>query len=154
MYSAYDQSTSRSPGSHRNQPQSGTLHRMPSRQFDAYAPLPQGSMYPQDEHARSYEQQQPRNYERLNQTMHAGGYGYDMGAPAGWNANAFTQNGLGSLGGAAAARMKSQQRGGRSALPSVRSLTLIPSELDTDATCRRDGWNLPLRACPALPFPA
>ncbi|CAO2649583.1 Nn.00g069680.m01.CDS01 [Neocucurbitaria sp. VM-36] len=118
MYSAYDQSTSRSPGSHRNQPQSGTLHRMPSRQFDAYAPLPQGNMYPQDEHARSYEQQQPRNYERLNQTMHAGGYGYDMGAPAGWNTNAFTQNGLGSLGGAAAARMKSQQRGGRSALPS------------------------------------
>ncbi|KAJ4367164.1 Peptidyl-prolyl cis-trans isomerase pin4 [Neocucurbitaria cava] len=118
MYSAYDQSTSRSPGSHRNQPQSGTLHRMPSRQFDAYSPLPQPNMYPQDEHARSYEQQQPRNYERLNQTMHAGGYGYDMGTPAGWNANAFTQNGLGSLGGAAAARMKSQQRGGRSALPS------------------------------------
>jgi hypothetical protein len=120
MYSSYDQSASRSPGSHRNQPQTGTLHRMPSRQFDAYA-LPQGgNLYTPDEHARSYEQ--PRNYDRLNATVHGGGYGYDMGAPAGWNTNAFSQNGLGSLGGAAAARMKSQQRGGRSALPSVRCL--------------------------------
>ncbi|KAH3907006.1 hypothetical protein HBI56_113900 [Parastagonospora nodorum] len=116
MYSAYDQQASRSPGSHRNPQQSSTLHRMPSRQFDAYAPLPQ---YGQEDHARSYEQ--PRNYDRLNATVHGGGYGYDMGAPAGWNANAFAQNGMGSLGGAAAARMKSQQRGGgggRSALPS------------------------------------
>lgn len=120
MYSSYEQSSSRSPGSHRNQPQTGTLHRMPSRQFDAYAPLPQGNPYGQDDHARSYEQ--PRNYDRLNATVHGagGGYGYDMGAPAGWNTNAFSQNGMGSLGGAAAARMKSQQRGGgRSALPSV-----------------------------------
>jgi hypothetical protein len=93
---------------------------MPSRQFDAYAPLPQGNnMYQQDDHARSYEQ--PRNFERLNATVHGAGYGYDMGAPAGWNTNAFSQNGMGSLGGAAAARMKSQQRGGRSALPSVSS---------------------------------
>lgn len=119
MYSSYDQSTSRSPGSHRNQPQTGTLHRMPSRQFDAYSPLPQPSMYTPDEGIRSYEQ--PRNYDRLNATIHAGGYGYDMGASSGWNTNAFSQNGLASLGGAAAARMKSQQRGGgRSALPSVR----------------------------------
>ena len=97
---------------------------MPSRQFDAYAPLPQGNLYTPDDHARSYEQQ-PRNYDRLNATIHGGGgggYGYDMGAPAGWNTNAFSQNGLGSLGGAAGARMKSQQRGGRSALPSVRSV--------------------------------
>jgi hypothetical protein len=97
MYSAYDQSTSRSPGSHRNQPQTGTLHRMPSRQFDAYA---QGNPYAPE--------------------VHGGGYGgYDMGGPAAWNASAFSQNGLGSLGGAAATRMKSQQRG-RSALPTVR----------------------------------
>jgi hypothetical protein len=119
MYSAYDQSTSRSPGSHRNQPQTGTLHRMPSRQFDAYA---QGNPYAPDDHARGYDQQQqqPRSFERMNQTVHGGGYGgYDMGGPAAWNASAFSQNGLGSLGGAAAARMKSQQRG-RSALPTVR----------------------------------
>lgn len=128
MYSAYDQQASRSPGSHRNPQQNSTLHRMPSRQFDAYAPLPQ---YGQEDHARSYEQ--PRNYDRLNATVHGGGYGYDMGAPAGWNTNAFAQNGMGSLGGAAAARMKSQQRGGgggRSALPSVSS----PSTPSTPST--------------------
>jgi hypothetical protein len=47
-----------------------------------------------------------------------------MGSATGWNNNAFAQNaGLGSLGGAAAARIKSQQRqGGRSALPSVSTL--------------------------------
>ncbi|KAF2631305.1 hypothetical protein BU25DRAFT_227407 [Macroventuria anomochaeta] len=116
MYSTYDQQSSRSPGSHRNQP--GTLNRMPSRQFDAYQQqLNQSSLYPQqDDHQRGYDQ--PRNYnERLNQTVHAG-YGYDMGAQQGWNTNAFSQNGLGSIGGAAGQRMKSQTRGGgRSALP-------------------------------------
>lgn len=121
MYSTYDQQSSRSPGSHRNQP--GTLNRMPSRQFDAYQQqLNQSSLYPQqDDHQRGYDQ--PRNYnERLNNTIHAG-YGYDMGAQQGWNTNAFAQNGLGSLGGAAGQRMKSQTRGGggRSALPAVRS---------------------------------
>jgi hypothetical protein len=124
MYSSYDQSSSRSPGSHRNQPQTGTLHRMPSRQFDAYAQPQANNLYAPDEHARSYEP--PRNYDRLNATVHGGGYGYDMGSPAGWNTNAFAQNGLGSLGGATTARIKSQQRGGgggggggRSALPTV-----------------------------------
>ena len=128
MYSSsYDQTSSRSPGSHRQQPQTGTLHRMPSRQFDAYAPLPQNNnVYAPDDHGRSYEQ--PRNYDRLNATVHGGGYGgYDMGAPGGWNSNAFAQNGIGSLGGAATARMKPQQQrgGGRSALPSVRSSPAI-----------------------------
>lgn len=116
MYSAYDQQSSRSPGSHRNQP--GTLNRMPSRQFDAYQQqLGQSSLYPQqDDHQRGYDQ--PRTYnDRLNNTVHAG-YGYDMAAQQGWNTNAFAQNGLGSLGGAAGQRMKSQTRGGgRSALP-------------------------------------
>lgn len=119
MYSDY-QATSRSPGSHRNPPPTGSLHRMPSRQFDAYGQVPPNSMFP-DEHQRNFEQ--PRSYDRQSHTIHAPGYGYDMGAPAAWNANAFAQNGLGSLGGAAAARIKSQQQrggGGRSALPSVR----------------------------------
>jgi hypothetical protein len=133
MYSSYDQSSSRSPGSHRNQPQTGTLHRMPSRQFDAYQMPQPSNLYTPDEHARSYEQ--PRNFDRLNATVHGGGYGYDMGSPAGWNANAFAQNGLGSLGGAATARMKSQQRGGgRSALPTVSTRT---SSL-TASTTRRN----------------
>jgi hypothetical protein len=122
MYSTgYDQSTQRSPIAQRNQPQANTLNRMPSRQFDAYGQVSQANMYAQDDHQRNYEQ--PRNYEqRLNQTIHGAGYGYDMGAPAAWNANAFSQNGLGSLGGANAARVRSQQQqrgGGRSALPQV-----------------------------------
>lgn len=138
MYS-YDQQSSRSPGSHRNQPQSSTLHRMPSRQFDAYAPLAQPNMYTPDDHARTYDQQ-PRNYDRLNATVHgAGGYGYDMGAPAGWNSSTFSQNGMASLGGAAAARMKSQQRGGgRSALPSVRDRR--PLRTVQSLTTFSQGW--------------
>lgn len=132
MYSTYDQQSSRSPGSHRNQP--GTLNRMPSRQFDAYQQqLSQTNLYQQqqqhhqqDDHQRAYDQ--PRAYnDRLNNTVHAG-YGYDMGAQQGWNTNAFSQNGLGSLGGAAGQRMKSQTRGGgRSALPAVsRSPSCLP----------------------------
>lgn len=117
MYSAYDAPSSRSPGSHRHQAQ--TLHRQPSRQFDAYGQLPQaGGLYTADDHQRGYDQQQqqpPRNYERLNQTIHSA-YNYDMGSQA-WNSNAFAQNTLGSLGGAAS-RMKQQGRGGgRSQLP-------------------------------------
>ncbi|KAF1957506.1 hypothetical protein CC80DRAFT_560846 [Byssothecium circinans] len=109
MYNAYDAPSSRSPGSHRHQPQ--TLHRQPSRQFDAYGQLPPGGLYTAEDHARGYDQ--PRNYERLNQTIHSA-YNYDMGTPA-WNSNAFGQNTLGSLG--AASRLKQQGRGGRSQLP-------------------------------------
>lgn len=88
-------------------------------------------MYQPDDHSRTYDQ--PRNYERLSNTIHGAGYGYDMGAPAGWNSSAFGGNGLGSLGGPATARAKSQQRGGRSALPS--------------------GWMDPPPALPSLSFP-
>ncbi|KAF2199321.1 hypothetical protein GQ43DRAFT_473755 [Delitschia confertaspora ATCC 74209] len=110
MYGTYDQSSSRSPGSHRHQPQ--TLHRQASRQFDAYGQLPSGGMYTSDDHQRDYNPQQPRQYDRMNATIHSG-YGYDT-TPA-WNANAFGQNsGLASLGGAN--RLKSSTRG-RSALP-------------------------------------
>ncbi|KAJ4303041.1 Peptidyl-prolyl cis-trans isomerase pin4 [Kalmusia sp. IMI 367209] len=118
MYSAYDPPSSRSPGSHRHQPQ--TLHRQPSRQFDAYGQLPPGGLYTAEDHARGYDQ--PRNYDRLNATIHSP-YNYDMGAQA-WNASAFGQNTIGSLGGATS-RIKQQGRGGggggggggRSALP-------------------------------------
>ncbi|KAF1362166.1 hypothetical protein EJ07DRAFT_164020 [Lizonia empirigonia] len=116
MYSAYDQQSSRSPGSHRNQP--GSLNRMPSRQFDAYQQqLAQPALYPQhDDHHRGYDQ--PRTYnDRLATTAHQP-YPYDMGAHQGWNTNAFAQNSLGSLGAATGQRIKSQTRGaGRSALP-------------------------------------
>ncbi|KAF2263931.1 hypothetical protein CC78DRAFT_263563 [Lojkania enalia] len=111
MYSAYDPPSSRSPGSHRHPQQ--TLHRQPSRQFDAYGQLPPGGLYTPDDHVR-YEQ--PRNYDRLNATIHAGYGAYDMGSPA-WNTNAFAQNtAIGSLGGGAGGRLKQSGRG-RSALP-------------------------------------
>ncbi|KAF9734072.1 hypothetical protein PMIN06_006322 [Paraphaeosphaeria minitans] len=114
MYSAYDPPSSRSPGSHRHQPQ--TLHRQPSRQFDAYGQLPPGALYPGDDHQQPYQQPQPRSYDRLNATVHSP-YDYNMG-PQGWNANAFAQNTIGALGGAATTRSKQQGRGGgRSALP-------------------------------------
>lgn len=116
MYSAYDPPSSRSPGSHRHQPQ--TLHRQPSRQFDAYGQLPAQGLYTAEDHARGYDQQ-PRNYDRLNQTIHGSPYTYDMGAAA-WNANAFGQNTIGALGSGASSRMKQQGRGAaRSALPAV-----------------------------------
>lgn len=116
MYSAYDPPSSRSPGSHRHQPQ--TLHRQSSRQFDAYSSqLAPGGLYTPEDHARGYEQ--PRNYERPNATIHAG-YGYDMGTNASnaWNTNVFAQNStLSSLGGPVG-RIKQSGRG-RSQLPSV-----------------------------------
>ncbi|KAF2005500.1 hypothetical protein P154DRAFT_339291 [Amniculicola lignicola CBS 123094] len=112
MYSAYDPPSSRSPGSHRHQP--NQLHRQPSRQFDAYGQLPPQGLYTAEDHARGYEQ--PRNnYDRLNATIHSG-YGYDMGTPA-WNSNAFAQNSALSTLGGAGGRMKPSGRG-RSALPS------------------------------------
>jgi hypothetical protein len=116
MYSTYDPPSSRSPGAHRHQPQTQTLHRQPSRQFDAYGQLPPAGLYTAEDHAR-YDQP-PRNYDRLNATIHSA-YGYDMGggAPAAWNTNAFSQNNpLSSMGGTG--RMKQSGRG-RSALPAV-----------------------------------
>ncbi|KAF2811467.1 uncharacterized protein BDZ99DRAFT_475026 [Mytilinidion resinicola] len=112
MYSsAYDTGSSRSPGSHRHQP--NTLHRQPSRQFDAYGQLPTGGLYTAEDHARGYDSQ-PRNYDRLNATIHSG-YGYDMGGSQAWNASAFNQNNpLSTIG--ASSRMKQPARG-RSALP-------------------------------------
>lgn len=148
MYSAYDPPSSRSPGSHRHQP--NTLHRQASRQFDAYGQLPPGGLYTAEDHARGYEQ--PRNYDRLNQTIHSPYNNYDMGTPA-WNANAFGQNTLGSLGGAAS-RMKQQGRG-RSALPAVGTQASWDQKHSTDQS---QGWldqpqGLPTFALPGLGNP-
>jgi hypothetical protein len=125
--SYYDPPSSRSPGSHRHQPQQQqTLHRQPSRQFDAYGQLSQGVLYTIDDHAqaRGYEppppppQQQPRGYERANATVHSPyGYAETGGGNAmnAWNTTAFSQNpGLSSLGGA---RGMKQAPRGRSQLP-------------------------------------
>ncbi|KAK7563296.1 hypothetical protein IWX49DRAFT_509856 [Phyllosticta citricarpa] len=107
----YENPSSRSPGSHRHQPQ--TLHRQPSRQFDAYGQL-NSTLYPQDEHQTRYDSS--RYNDRLNATIHAGYTGYELGGAQGWNANAFAgNNGLAALN--ATTRMKPSSRA-RSALPS------------------------------------
>ncbi|KAL1392117.1 putative R3H domain protein [Phyllosticta capitalensis] len=107
----YENPSSRSPGSHRHQPQ--TLHRQPSRQFDAYGQLNSG-IYPQDDHQSRYDSS--RYNDRLNATIHAGYSGYELGGAQGWNANAFAgNNGLAALN--ATTRMKPSSRA-RSALPS------------------------------------
>jgi len=111
----YYDNPSRSPGSHRHQQ---TLHRQPSRQFDAYAPAPNG-LYTAEDHAASY---MPRyNGDRLNATLHASNYGgYDLNGSQAWtsfNPNQNNNNTLAALG--ATTRMKPSSRR-RSVLPSVR----------------------------------
>lgn len=108
----YDNPSSRSPGSQRHQPQ--TLHRQPSRQFDAYGQLNQG-LYTPDDHQARYDAS--RYNDRLNATIHAGYGGYELGGAQGWNANAFGQNNsLAAIN--ATTRMKPSTRG-RSALPAT-----------------------------------
>ncbi len=108
----YEPPSARSPGSHRHQQQ--TLHRQSSRQFDAYGQMPSG-LYTADDHAAGYE---PNRYDRINATMQASNYGYDMPSTHTWNAGGFGgANTLGAMG--ATGRMKASARG-RSALPSVR----------------------------------
>lgn len=109
----YYDNPSRSPGTHRHQQ---TLHRQPSRQFDAYA-APSNGLYTAEDHAaHNY---LPRyNGDRLNATLHSNYGGYDLGGSQAWNTfNANHNNTLTAIG--ATTRMKSSSRG-RSALPTVR----------------------------------
>jgi hypothetical protein len=114
----HDNSTSRSPGSHRHPPQQ--LHRQPSRQFDAYGSMP-AAIYPDDFAAR-YEAGLP---ERMNPALPSGGYGYDMNAAQTWNSNGLggthPLGNIGSMGQSASTRMKPNART-RTGLPSVRCL--------------------------------
>lgn len=108
----YEPPSARSPGSQRHQPQ--TLHRQSSRQFDAYGQMPSG-LYTADDHAARFE---PNRYDRLNATVQAGNYGYDMPGAQTWNASGFVgANTLGAMG--ATGRMKAPTARGRTALPSV-----------------------------------
>lgn len=106
----YDSMPSRSPQAQRN----GSLHRQPSRPFEAAygGHLPSG-LYAPDEHSRF----DPNGYQMRNATI--GGYGntgYDMGGNN-WNNGAFGQNNtLNGLGGTGSRRPQSK---GRAGLPSV-----------------------------------
>lgn len=107
----YDQPSSRSPGAHRHQQQ--TLHRQPSRQFDAYGQMP-NNIYAPDDHTLRYD---GNRFDRMNATMQGGGYGYEMPSAQTWNPSAFGGgNNFPNFG--ASGRMKSTSRG-RSALPTV-----------------------------------
>ncbi|KAI9714730.1 MAG: hypothetical protein M1820_000019 [Bogoriella megaspora] len=107
----YDNSTTRSPGSHRHQQQ--TLHRQQSRQFDAYGQLPTG-LYTADDHASRFEP--PRFNDRLNNTIHGNYGGYDIGPTQTWNNSTFGQNNNLAALGATQRRNQSRTRG---ALPSA-----------------------------------
>lgn len=109
----YDQASSRSPGSHRHQQQ--TLHRQPSRQFDAYGQMP-STLFTPDDHGPRYD---TNRFDRMTAAMQGGGYGYDPSGSQSWNPGAFGGgNHFHNFG--ATGRMKSTSRG-RSTLPTVRS---------------------------------
>ncbi|KAF2457018.1 RNA-binding protein Cip2 [Lineolata rhizophorae] len=113
----YESQSSRSPGSHRHPQQ--TLHRQPSRQFDAYGQLPTGLYGPEDHSAR-YEAPPRFLPDRSNATLHSGYQThYDMPAAQGWNAAGFATNQNNTLAAIGATnRMKAPARG-RSAIPTA-----------------------------------
>jgi hypothetical protein len=111
----HDNPSSRSPGSQRHQQ---PLHRQPSRQFDAYGPMPSN---PYEDPLARYD---TGRLERLN-PLHAGSnYGYELSGSQTWNPNGF--NGAHTLGGigSATGRMKPSGRG-RAGLPTVCSFLLL-----------------------------
>ena len=116
----YDPASSRSPGAHRHQPQ--TLHRQPSRQFDAYGPMP-NNVYNQEDQGMRYDNN------RMIPPMPNGGYGYDNPGAQTWNPSAFGGNQFSNFG--ATGRMKAPTRG-RSALPQVRVKLLQQKDDGTD----------------------
>jgi hypothetical protein len=105
----YHDPSARSPGSQRHQQ---PLHRQPSRQFDAYGPMPV-NLY-EDQMAR-YES---ARLERLNPSLQNNSYAYDLSGSQTWNPNGF--NNAQSLGGirSASASLKPSARG-RTGLPTV-----------------------------------
>jgi len=110
----YDQNPQRSPGSHRHQAQ--TLHRQPSRQFEAYG-MPQSSLYTAEDHAAQQQNHggQRYNADRMNaQTMNSNYNNYDP-----WNSyNPQQQNN--TIGGAGSRMRPSLPSGrGRPGLPTV-----------------------------------
>lgn len=105
----HDNSAARSPGSQRHQQ---PLHRQPSRQFDAYGPMPV-NLY--DDMAR-YD---TGRLERLNSSLHNNSYAYDLAGSQTWNPNGFAN--AQALGGirSASTSLKTTSRTGRAGLPTV-----------------------------------
>ncbi|KAJ5831749.1 hypothetical protein N7474_000060 [Penicillium riverlandense] len=105
----HDNPSARSPGSQRHQQ---PLHRQPSRQFDAYGPMP----------VNLYEDQMARydtaRMERLNPSLQNNSYGYDISGSQTWNPNGFAN--AQTLGGirSSSASLKPSARG-RTGLPTT-----------------------------------
>jgi hypothetical protein len=130
----YHDPSARSPGSQRHQQ---PLHRQPSRQFDAYGPMPV-NLY-EDQMAR-YES---ARLERLNPSLqNNNSYAYDLSGSQTWNPNGFAN--AQSLGGirSASASLKPNARG-RTGLPTVCSFVVL----------RRADFSKNFRGC-RVPFPA
>ncbi|KAL4929810.1 putative R3H domain protein [Aspergillus undulatus] len=105
----YHDNSSRSPGSQRHQQ---PLHRQPSRQFDAYGPMPV-NLY--DDPMARYD----RNLDRLNPSLRNPSYAYDLPGSQTWNPNGFAN--VQALGGirSASASMKTTSRSTRAGLPTT-----------------------------------
>ncbi|KAL3490968.1 hypothetical protein BJX62DRAFT_237573 [Aspergillus germanicus] len=106
----HDNSSARSPGSQRHQQ---PLHRQPSRQFDAYGPMPV-NLY--DDPMARYD---TGRLDRLNPSLHNPSYAYDLPGSQTWNPNGFAN--AQALGGirSASASLKTAPRGGRAGLPTT-----------------------------------
>ncbi|KAJ9302827.1 hypothetical protein DTO271G3_201 [Paecilomyces variotii] len=105
----HDNSSARSPGSQRHQQ---PLHRQPSRQFDAYGPMP--TNFYDDPMAR-YD---TSRLDRLNPSIPSNAYGYDISGSQTWNPNGFSgAHTLGGIG-SATSRIKHNPRG-RTGLPTT-----------------------------------
>ncbi|KAJ6155884.1 hypothetical protein N7470_006450 [Penicillium chermesinum] len=76
----YHDPSARSPGSQRHQQ---PLHRQPSRQFDAYGPMP---VNPYEDQMARYES---ARLERLNPSLQNNSYAYDISGSQTWNPNGF-----------------------------------------------------------------
>lgn len=126
----HDNPSARSPGSQRQQQ---PLHRQPSRQFDAYGPMPTSNFY-EDPMSR-YD---TSRLDRLNpsssssSSLHGNTYGYDMSGSQTWAPNGFSgAHTLGGLG-SAASRVKTTNTRGRTGLPTV-CLHTAPCVLSKDS---------------------
>ncbi|KAH8430801.1 putative R3H domain protein [Aspergillus melleus] len=106
----HDNSSARSPGSQRHQQ---PLHRQPSRQFDAYGPMP----------VNLYEDPMARydtgRLERLNPSLH-NNYAYDLSGSQTWNPNGFANaQALGGIRSASTSLKTSSSRTGRAGIPTT-----------------------------------
>jgi hypothetical protein len=110
----YENSSQRSPGSHRHPSQQQTLHRQPSRQFESYGGMPASGLYTAEDHAAQHNYA-PRYPDRMSAaTMNSNMPGFDP-----WNSYGGPQQSSTIGGFGASSRMKQMSTRGRPGLPTV-----------------------------------